>query len=265
MATDKAKGGFKAFIKSHKLLIIASLIFGMALAAALDHLEIKSPLLFMGIALLFGMAAGALVYFKAAGSFIQTIKNGDYDGFISRLEELRKTDKKHISHIDFNAAMALNRKGDIDSSMEYLGRIDPALADRNLRASYLSLYSANLMIRGERLKNALEYASEASRLVQLPSIVLLRALLELLNGREDQSEHTLLEYERLKGKKAIVPGRSVLYTDSEFETIYTSYLLGRYYYAKNEYPAARAHFREAAECGYDNYYSSYARDVLRHI
>jgi hypothetical protein len=60
MATDKAKGGFKAFIKSHKLLIIASLIFGMALAAALDHLEIKSPLLFMGIALLFGMAAGRL-------------------------------------------------------------------------------------------------------------------------------------------------------------------------------------------------------------
>lgn len=231
----------------------------------MDWLYIDSPLLFIGIALLFGIAAGALVYFRAAGNFMQTIKSGDYDGFISRLEELRKTDRKHISHIDFNAAMACNRKGDIDCSMEYLGRIDPSSADRNLKASYLSLYSANLMIRGEHLRSALEYASEAARLVHLPSIVLLRALLELLNGREEQSESTLLEYERLKGKKAIVPGRSVLYTDQEFEGIYTSYLLGRYYYAKSEYPQARMHFREAADCSYDNYYSSYSKDMLRHI
>lgn len=209
------------------------------------------------------------------------IFQGNYDGSLDlyyrgwKKSILAKIDKVFRQNIMIGIAINYSRKGNFESSLKWLEKINEEKpATRAVRWYYSSLYANNLLLFKRNVKRAEEFINIA--LFIYPNhyfakvLKLLECYLCLLVNKQEKATALVEEYiasQQSKPKKSLLTSfLELIYgNDEAYTSAAENFYLGYYYKALNDLEQARIHFKITASCPQDNFYKQKAKEYLNGI
>lgn len=203
---------------------------------------------------------------RALNRPLRYLSQGLWARYLEENEKLlaRESSLRLRNNLRYNRANCLYRKGDLETALEELERIDRTILDPLLASVYYALYAQALLLLRRDLETVELFLEKANRLRSMPSRALYLAYLRLLRGDRAEGVRLLEEFEARKHEK---PGRSFgfhtrLRHDNAFGNLEIQFFLGACLLILGEHERARPHLLAAKDSPYSNIYSDRAQRLL---
>jgi tetratricopeptide (TPR) repeat protein len=200
---------------------------------------------------------------------IQMLNQGKYEqaiAIMSKVEDKNKGMLGYQRQALYNIAICYNLQGKFKESLNTLDQIKDSKLDRNIQAGYWSLYASNLIAIDENIDLAEEYIDNAAQVLDLPTISIAKAHIQLLKGNIVEADHHIQDaLSKKKPKKVQFGFWSTFILDPSLNYLMENYSLGMYYYTKKDTEQAKLYLEKACLYEHANYYTKKANEILHEI
>jgi len=253
-------------IKKMGIFIIIGLITGIV--AGVFNIDPLSPFFILILIVI----VSAVMYYSFRKSWIlpvQMLNQGKYEQAIAIMSKVEAKNKGTLGYKRqalYNIALCYNLLGKFSESLNILEQIKASKLDRNLQAGFWSLYASNLIALDQNIDLAEEYINSASQVLDLPSISIAKAHIQLLKGNNVEAEQYIQEaLSKEKPKKVQFGFWSTFLLDPALNSLTENYSLGMYYYTKKDMEQAKLYLEKAGLYEHANYYTNKAGEILNEI